>query len=779
MTTCVSINKELLAKLKLTSDEYLKIVELIGKEPNEVELHMFSVMWSEHCCYKNSKALLKELPTKNKYVLVGPGENAGVVDLGDGIRIAFKIESHNRPTAIEPFQGATTGVGGILRDIFTMGARPIAVLDSLRFGDLNLPRSRFLFPGAVSGIGHYGNCTGIPNIGGEAYFYPTYNENPLVNAMAIGLIETNEIVKSNASGSGNPVFYVGSKTGRDGLGGASFASSGLTEDSHKDRPAVQVGDPFTEKILIEACLEAFKTGYIVAAQDMGAAGLTCSTSEMAAKGNVGIEVDLDKVPVRTELTPIEYMLSESQERMLFVVKKGFEQNINAVFTKWGLDCIQIGEITNTKKIVVKHKNKIVVDMDASALVNDTPVYKREKKEPLYFKENQKFNPNSIPDIKKEEVLPTLKELLASPNICSKKWIYSKYDHQVQTSTVIKPGGSAGLIRIKAEARSTKQETGKDNHASCLMSHASLTKGLAATCDGNSAYVYLDPYLGSKIAVAEAARNISCTGALPIALTDNLNFGNPEKPEIYWQLSESIKGIKEACLEFDTPVTGGNVSLYNESNGTDIWPTPVIGMVGYIDDIELTIDHSFKTSGDILIMLGKQKDEIGASEYLYLRTKSIKGKVPELDFDLEKRVQSSVRKLIKNKLIKSANDCSVGGLLITLCESAFANNVGFILDASVIARSCKAATKQSHMADNVNLVRLDSLLFGETQSRIVISLDKNNLTETEKYLKENNCPYEIIGEVVKENIEIKSLNLKTKALELKQIWANSLSNIISQ
>ena len=738
-------NKELLTKLKLTTDEYLKIVELIGKEPNEVELHMFSVMWSEHCCYKNSKALLKEFPTKNKYVIVGPGENAGVVDLGDGIRIAFKIESHNRPTAVEPFQGATTGVGGILRDIFTMGARPIAVLDSIRFGDLKLPRSRFLFSGAVSGIGHYGNCTGIPNIGGEAYFYPTYNENPLINAMAIGLIETKEIVKSNASGPGNPVFYVGSKTGRDGLGGASFASSGLTEDSHKDRPAVQVGDPFTEKILIEACLEAFKTGYIVAAQDMGAAGLTCSTSEMAAKGDVGIEIELDKVPVRTELTPIEYMLSESQERMLFVVKKGFEQNIKDVFSKWGLDCVQIGEITDTKKIIVKYKNKTVVDMNAKALVSDTPVYKREKREPEYYRKNQSFNQDTISDIKNEEVLSTLKKLLASPNICSKKWIYSKYDHQVQANTVIKPGGSAGLIRIREQ-----QSEGKSQ------------KGLAATCDGNSVYVYLDPYLGSKIAVAEAARNISCTGALPIALTDNLNFGNPEKPEIYWQLSESVRGIKEACLEFNTPVTGGNVSLYNESNGVDIWPTPVIGMVGYVDDIELAIDHSFKDTGDVIILLGKQKNEIGASEYLYLKTNEIKGKVPELDFNLEKTVQLSTRELIKKKLIKSANDCSIGGLLITLCECSFPNNLGFVIN--------------QYRGEVTSPLRLDASLFGETQSRIIISVDKNNLNQIEKYLKENNCPYEIIGDVTEKTVEVKSLNLKINTEELKTIWGNSLNNV---
>ena len=751
MTIYTKPNKGFLTKLKLTSNEYSKIVELIGKEPNEVELHMFSVMWSEHCCYKNSKSLLKELPTKNKYVIVGPGENAGVVDLGDGVRIAFKIESHNRPTAVEPFQGATTGVGGILRDIFTMGARPIAILDSIRFGDLNLPRSRFLFSGAVSGIGHYGNCTGIPNIGGEAYFYPTYNENPLVNAMAIGLIETDEIVKSNAGGPGNPVFYVGSKTGRDGLGGASFASSGLTDESHKDRPAVQVGDPFCEKVLIEACLEAFKTGYIVAAQDMGAAGLTCSTSEMAAKGNVGIEIDLDQVPVRTEtLTPVEYMLSESQERMLFVVKKGFEKNIINIFGKWGLDCVQVGEITDTEKIIVKHKNKIVVDMNAKALVTDTPVYKREKREPEHFKKNQSFNQDSIPDLKKEEILSTLKELFASPNICSKKWIYSKYDHQVQANTVIKPGGSAGLIRLRTKTGSTK--------------------GLAVTCDGNSAYVYLDPYLGSKIAVAEAARNISCTGALPIAITDNLNFGNPEKPEIYWQLSESVRGIKEACIEFDTPVTGGNVSLYNESNGTDIWPTPVIGMVGYIEDIELAIDHSFKDAGDVIVLLGKEKNEIGASEYLYLKTKEIKGRVPELDFNLEKTVQLSVRELIKKKLIKSAHDCSIGGLLVTLCESAFPNNCGFSFHSQ--DRMNPAPTTSTP-----NL-RLDAELFGETQSRVVISTDKNNLNQTEKYLKENNCPYKIIGEVIKDSIEIQSLDLKTKVAELKDVWENTLNSILN-
>lgn len=750
VSTKETIDEELLKRLKLTSDEYFRIVKLIGREPNEVELHMFSVMWSEHCCYKNSKVLLKEFPTKNKYVVIGPGENAGVIDLGDGIKIAFKIESHNRPTAVEPFQGATTGVGGILRDIFTMGARPIAILDSLRFGDLTKSHSRYLFCGAVSGIASYGNCTGVPNIGGEAYFYPTYNENPLVNAMAIGQIE-GEIVRSNASGVGNPVLYVGSKTGRDGLGGASFASAGITDKSHEDRPAVQVGDPFTEKILIEACLEAFKTGYIVSAQDMGAAGLTCSTSEMAAKGNVGIEIDLDKIPTRVEnLTPIEYMLSESQERMLFVVKKGFEEKVSSIFNKWGLDSIQIGEITAGEAIVVKYKNQVVANLPAKALVSDTPAYTRDAKEPSYYKENKKFNQSSVPDLNQDEVLPTLKDLLTSPNVCSKKWVYSKYDYGVQTNTVIKPGGSAGVIRIKNETARRRDGEG-----------ANKEKGLAVSCDGNSTYVYLDPYLGSMIAVAESARNVSCTGALPIAITNNLNFGNPEKPEIYWQLKESTKGIKDACTKLDTPVTGGNVSLYNEGNNIDIWPTPTIATVGYLEDVEFAIDHSFKQEGDIILLLGKQKNEIGASEYLYLKTKKAQGLVPELDIELEKKVQSTVRGLIQRRLVKSANDCSIGGLLVTLCKSAFPNDLGFKLQAT------------SHQQANI---RLDSMLFGESQSRIIISIDKNNQKEVENYLKENDCPYQILGEVTGGQTKINEI--KSNIKELKEIWEGALPKLLS-
>lgn len=740
---------DLLKHLKLSPDEYSRIVELIGREPNELELHMFSVMWSEHCCYKSSKILLKEFPIKNKYVAIGPGENAGVVDLGDNIKIAFKIESHNRPTAVEPFQGATTGAGGILRDIFTMGARPIAVLDSLRFGDLSIPRSRYLFSGAVSGISHYGNCTGVPNIGGEAYFYETYSENPLVNAMAVGLLETKEIVKSNASGTGNPVLYVGSKTGRDGLGGASFASAGLTDKSHEDRPAVQVGDPFTEKLLIEACLEVFKTGYIVAAQDMGAAGLTCSTSEMASKGNVGIELDLDKVPIRTDsLTPVEYMLSESQERMLFVVKKGFEKEVTDIFNKWGLDCVKVGEIKDIETIIIKHKNKVVADIPVKALTNSAPVYKRKTMVPSYFLENKKFNQNTIPDLKSSDVIPTLKKLLMSHNICSKKWVYLKYDHQVQTNTVIKPGGSAGVIRIRSQGLGVSDQK---------------EKGLAISLDGNSVYVYLDPYLGSKIAVAEAARNVSCTGALPVAITNNLNFGNPEKPEIYWQLSESVHGIKDACTELDTPVTGGNVSLYNEANGVDIWPTPVIGMLGYTENPELVVNHSFKNAGDVILLLGIQKNEIGASEYLFLRTGKYQGPVPEFDLSLEKKIQSIIRELINKKLIKSAHDCSIGGLLVTLCECAFEGDLGF--EVQELGSKPEAQ------------IRLDAILFGETQSRIVVTIKPDDLQEAETFLKSNNCPYQIIGKVTKADLSISSLGIKQDTRELKEIYENTLPRIL--
>ncbi|MFN7247997.1 MAG: phosphoribosylformylglycinamidine synthase subunit PurL, partial [Microcystis sp.] len=556
-------------------EEYEEIVKRLGRHPNKAELGMFGVMWSEHCCYKNSRPLLKQFPTTGEKILVGPGENAGVVDLGDGLRLAFKIESHNHPSAVEPFQGAATGVGGILRDIFTMGARPIAILNSLRFGNLQDARNHRIFAGVVEGISHYGNSVGVPTVGGEIYFDNAYNGNPLVNAMALGLMETEEIVKSGAKGLGNPVLYVGSTTGRDGMGGASFASTELTDKSMDDRPAVQVGDPFLEKSLIEACLEAFKTGAVVAAQDMGAAGITCSTSEMAAKGGVGIELDLDKIPVReTGMVPYEYLLSESQERMLFVAASGREGELIEIFHRWGLQAVVAGQVIAEPIVRILFKGEIAAEIPATALADNTPIYHREllAEPPEYAQKAQLWQDSTIPIPESHNEI--LLKLLDSPSIASKRWIYRQYDHQVQNNTVVLPGGAdAAVIRVRPLGANP----------------ANSRRGVAATTDCNPRYVYLDPYNGAKLAVAEAARNLSCVGADPIAVTDNLNFGSPENSIGYWQLATACQGIAEACREMNTPVTGGNVSLYNETvdaagSPQSIYPTPVIGMVGLVPDI---------------------------------------------------------------------------------------------------------------------------------------------------------------------------------------------------
>ncbi|MBC8121589.1 MAG: phosphoribosylformylglycinamidine synthase subunit PurL, partial [Gemmatimonadaceae bacterium] len=545
-----------LARLRITPDEYRRITKLLERHPNLNELGMFSVMWSEHCCYKNSRPLLKGFPTTGPRVLVGPGENAGVIALEDGLRIAFKIESHNHPSAVEPFQGAATGVGGILRDIFTMGARPIATLNSLRFGPLEEGRNRALFSGVVQGIAHYGNSVGVPTVGGEVYFDETYSGNPLVNAMAIGVMETPAIVRSGAAGIGNPVLYVGATTGRDGMGGASFASAELTEQSQKDRPAVQVGDPFVEKSLIEACLEAFRTGAVVAAQDMGAAGLTCSSSEMAAKGGVGIELDLDRVPVREAgMTPYEFLLSESQERMLFVAERGREQELVVLFERWGLHAVVVGMVIEAPIVRITHAGRVVAEVPARALTDDAPVYPRTvlAEPPAEIQQLRDYDLSTLPE--PTDYTATLLSLLDSPNIASKQWVWRQYDHQVQNNTVIVPGAAdATVLRIRP------QTFGVGEVDTVPFSE----QGLAATIDCNSRYVYLDPYRGAMLAVAEAARNLSCVGAEPLAVTDNLNFGSPEKPENYWQLAEACRGISDACLAFATPVTGGNVSLYNET-----------------------------------------------------------------------------------------------------------------------------------------------------------------------------------------------------------------------
>ncbi|MGH7575510.1 MAG: phosphoribosylformylglycinamidine synthase subunit PurL [Longimicrobiales bacterium] len=693
------ITPVLVAEHGLSEDEYTRILEILGREPTYTELGVFSALWSEHCGYKNSKPLLRELPTEAPWVLQGPGENAGAIDIGDGWAVAFKIESHNHPSAVEPYQGAATGVGGILRDVFTMGARPIAVLDSLRFGSLAKPRARYLFAGAVRGIGDYGNCVGIPNLGGEVYFDDSYEGNPLVNAMAIGLLRSDGLMRANASGPGNPILAVGSRTGRDGIHGATFASVELSNETEASRPQVQVGDPFTEKLLLEASLELIRSGYVVGIQDMGAAGLASSSTEMAARAGTGVDIDVALVPVREPgMSAYEILLSESQERMLVVARRGHENEVRRILEKWELEAAVIGHVTDDGMYRVRENGVVVCDVPGEPLVQGCPTYVREARESETVHRLRGWTPDSTHlEAAADHPAKVLLRLLCSPTIASKRWVHNQYDTTVRTNTVIGPGGDAGVLRIR-NTRAREPATGNREPGT--------EKGIAATVDCNARYVYLNPRRGAMIAVAEAARNLVCVGARPRAVTDNLNFGNPLKPEVYYQLREAVLGIADACRVFETPVVSGNVSLYNENPSGAIHPTPVIGMVGVLDDVSLAIGHAFRAEGDRIVLLGANTAELGGSEYLKVVHGLIAGDAPAVDLDAEMALQTLMLELVAQRLLRSAHDCAEGGLAVALAESAFGprgDGNGFGVDVT--------------LDDNLPAA---PLLFGEAQGRIVVS-----------------------------------------------------------
>jgi phosphoribosylformylglycinamidine synthase subunit PurL len=725
-------------------------VKFLGREPNLTELGIFSVMWSEHCSYKSSRVHLKTLPTEGPQVLQGPGENAGAVDIGNGLAAVFKIESHNHPSFIEPYQGAATGVGGIIRDIFTMGARPIALMNSLRFGSLFAPGTARLMEGVVAGIAGYGNSIGIPTIGGEVAFDSSYAGNPLVNVFCLGIAKQADIIKGVASGVGNAVYYVGAKTGRDGIHGATMASAEFDEKSSEKRPAVQVGDPFMEKLLLEACLEVMQTDALVGIQDMGAAGLTCSTTEMGSRGGAGVEIDVSLVPQReTGMTPYEIMLSESQERMLLVVKRGREAEVEQIFDKWDLHAVHIGDVTADGMLRVKNRGQLIAEIPNRALTDEAPVYHRPMETPSYLADAQRLDLDAVAaDSTMPEAADALMALLATPNIASKRWAYRQYDHMVQTNTVNLPGFGAGVVRIKGTDRA-----------------------LAMSVDGNGRYCYLDPKRGAMLAVAEAARNVACAGALPVGATNCLNFGNPERPPIMWQFARAVEGIAEACRALNVPITGGNVSLYNETDGKAIFPTPIIGVVGVLERADCVVARRFQSSGDVIVLLGEGRGELGGSEYLATVHDLVRGLPPKLNLDVEKALQHLIVELAAERLIRSAHDCSDGGLAVTLAECCF-DTGGAGAEVSIDALN---AGRDSRLNDAV-------ALFGESASRVVVSVSPDNVTEILQRAALAGVLARVIGETGGNRLRIAvagRVMIDVSVDEAERVWSTSIERVFAR
>ncbi len=786
-----AITPELIKQHGLTPDEYSRVKEILGRAPSYTELGIFSVMWSEHCSYKNSRPLLKTFPTKSPKILVGAGEeNAGIIDIGDGLAIAFKIESHNHPSAVEPFQGAATGVGGIIRDIFTMGARPICAVNSLRFGPITeetnsangkseIANNKRLFAGVVAGIAHYGNCLGIPTVAGEVYFDTSYEGKPLVNAFCLGVLRHDQIARGAAKGIGNPVFYVGPATGRDGLAGAAFASQDLTEESaDQQRGAVQVGDPFMEKLVMEACLELLATDAVAGIQDMGAAGLTCSTCETAARAGTGIEIELGRVPQRApNMTPYEIMLSESQERMLIIVQKGREDEVKRIFDKWDLPWAEIGFVTDTGRMVVKNRGEVVADIPAKKLADEAPIYQREFREPEYLKAVRAFTLAGVPDT--QDAAGNLKALLGWPTIASKNWVYRQYDHMVRDGTVVCPGSDAAVVRIKGDSLPAVDGSGIA---------VAVEKFIALKVDCNAAYVYLDPYEGAKTVVAEVARNLACSGATPLGSTDNLNYGNPHNQEIFWQLRESVRGLAEACRAFNAPVTGGNVSLYNQNPNGPIDPTPTVAMVGLIEKPEHITTQWFKDEGDAIILLGDIVDSgdpllgLGGSAYLQ-RIHGLKtGTPPRCDLAKEQELHLALRSLIYSGVVKSAHDCSEGGLAVALAECCISQQIARetprLIGAEIDLTG--GAEKTAGNGTPTPQIRLDALLFGESQGRVVITVAALQAAKVLAQAKILGVPAAALGKVGGTALQIKTSqgSLSCDLKELHDAWWNSIARAMA-